>query len=213
MLQGNNWLLMNCMRRTTKAQPVRVLGLDPGTSHFAYSIAEMHGKRLKVIQHGMFHTTIKQLKESRLYREQRKQFQAGMKALHDQFHFQLIIAERYMPRGQFAGKGNAQELIPMMLAALDCMELAPILFISAASWKNAVKRNNLDLASIYLNYKGVITPHQIDATHMAVYGLQRYHKVPFEFTRVPQLLDKAKGEDVGERVRVARRPRRKSKRV
>jgi hypothetical protein len=192
---------------------MRILGLDPGTAHFAYSIAEMRGNRLKVLKHGMFHTTIKQLKDSQQYREQRKQFQDGMLSLYQQYQFSLIIAERYMPRGQFAGMGNAQELIPMMLAALECMELAPILFISAAAWKNEVKRNNLDLKELYLHYKGAITPHQIDATHMAIYGLHRYAKLPYDFTRVPQMLDKAKGEDVGERVRVTRRPRRKSKRV
>lgn len=166
-----------------------------------------------MLKHGMFNTTIKQLKDSQQYREQRKHFQDGMLRLHQQYQFKLIIAERYMPRGQFAGMGNAQELIPMMLASLECMELAPILFISAAAWKNEVKRNNIDLKELYLNYKGVITPHQIDATHMAVYGLHRYHKLPYDFTRVSQLLDKAKGEDVGERVRATRRPRRKSKRV
>lgn len=201
------------MSRRAKQPTIRMLGLDPGTAHFAYSVVELTGKRLKVLQHGMFNTTIKQLKDSKQYRQQRKQFQDGMIALHNQFQFQLIIAERFMPRGQIAGMGNAQELIPMMLASLECMELAPILFISAAAWKNEVKRNNIDLKELYLYYKGSITAHQIDATHMAVYGIHKYAKLPYNFTQVVPLLNKAKTEDVGERVRVERRSRRKSRRM
>lgn len=150
------------------------------------------------MQHGKINTTIRQLKDSRQYNKERKAFQAELASLKEQFGFQLIIAERYMPRGQFAGMGNAQELIPMMLSALECMELAPILFISAAAWKNEVKRFGEDLKQSYLELKDVgITAHQIDASHMAVYGLHKVRKLPYKFDLLTRIC-KAKAVDIGE---------------
>lgn len=150
-----------------------VLGLDPGTNSFAYCVMRVTAAtpasvRFKVVQHGMLHSTMRSLTSPSELREQRLSYQACLDQIMAAHAITHVIGERYMlRRGQ---GGSAIESINMMLGILLMRNVATKL-IPAAQWKNQVARCGIALDALYSEGKpSRLTPHQIDATHIAAFG-------------------------------------------
>lgn len=177
-----------------------ILGLDPGTNSFAYSVLNVrHTKTgkltLKVLQHGMVHSTMRDLRYPRLLYQQLLSYKECVLALTSRFDVKAVIAERYMLRR--GSGGTAIESINLMLGIL--LDLGyPTKLTPAVQWKNAMKRLGVDLDGLYLEGKPLkVTPHQIDATHIACFGAMTLTGLTAPLGGVlPQLQAKAK-VDIG----------------
>lgn len=152
-----------------------LLALDPGTSNFGFGVLEVHLRKrgprpvsIKLKEHGLILSTMRNLTVPRVLHEQRKMFEAELDDLIESHKVTHIIMERYMLR-RGAG-GTTIECVNQMIGLILARNL-PSRMIPASQWKNNVHRQGGDLETLYAALKEHrITPHQCDACHIGYFG-------------------------------------------
>lgn len=153
---------------------MRLLSLDPGTSNFGYAVVEVrHNKgqvAARVLENGKCEHTVRTLKKAKTMREEMDQFEIWLGSLYGQYQPDAVCAERYMTRGI---NGPTVECVNIMIGQVLTLLPMPFKIMPAATWKNAISRQDLDLKEQYKLTK--VTPHQVDAAMIGVYtGCQAY---------------------------------------
>ena len=162
-----------------KSKYKRILGFDPGTKNMGISCVELRGDKCHVLANATMDNPLHDIKA---FMTQRDAFLSEVRAWIDLFEPQAIVAERFQTRGL---KGPTIELVSMMLGILGMLNL-PVLFVPAVVWKNKFqKRFCCDLREMYSQIN--TTPHQLDASLIACYGLEIATKKQLNFT-VEQIL-------------------------
>lgn len=150
---------------------INILGLDPGTNSFAYSVIELTTNKgtasARVLQRGFIKSTVFDLRTPNYLRVQMAAYRACLRSVVTEFGIKFVVAERYQSRGM---GGATIEHVNIMLGALLCMFDLKVRIFPASQWKNDVNRKGLDLKSTYEACAKVITPHEIDASHIGWYG-------------------------------------------
>ena len=144
---------------------IRILSCDPGVVNCAISIMDfkvLDGKLLgiKIIDSFMATTTIKDITDA-----SRKGFVKYCKMLKRKFKPQLLIIERFIPRGGFL-KASIVECANFMISTMALIFDVETKMVTAASWKMYYKKN-VDLKLLYKQFKA-FGPHRIDSVLMAV---------------------------------------------
>lgn len=159
-----------------------ILGLDPGTKNFAYSIIKVQpwitskGTTLKVgvVKTGLLQNTVLDTKNAR---KQLATFLLEIECIldHPEFKCSAIVVEQYQSRGHGT---KLLELVNIMIGGLFTrFEYREFHFFSAAAWKTAIKQK-FDLDGEYKRI--TCTAHEVDATYIAMYGAFRLLKLkPF----------------------------------
>jgi len=148
---------------------VKVLGLDPGKVNFAASLVEIslyRTLRVNVLRNGLLTNTVSDINFG--VRGRLRNYIQEISSMIEQ-DVELIICERFQSRGL---RGNTVESINMMLGALLVNIYAHhpkirVKLITASTWKNHANKV-LDLDQLYKYSKS--TPHQVDATLMAIFA-------------------------------------------
>ena len=154
----------------SKLKVITVLAKDPGSTNSGIAVIRfrLHRNRLqrKVLYSGMLISTLKQLKTDAVEGDLRK-YVKEMTKLIERFNPSHFIAERYMSRNI---RGLSGELVNMMLGRLTAVlsfNDVPYMFIPAVTWKNAAKRQGIDLVQCYKQC--ATPPHEFDAAMQAHY--------------------------------------------
>lgn len=147
---------------------MRILGIDPGSVGFGWSLVEVKGSKLRIIKCGTLTQTLTQLKDSS-WQDELHLYALQMEKLLNKAKPNAIVMERYFARH----RGLESEKINMMIGVLTRIiyEQHPkvrITLLMAATWKNALKRRGFDLESLYKECKPV-PKHSIDASFQATY--------------------------------------------
>lgn len=185
-----------------------ILSNDPGASTknagYGYAVIQVRQHRGKIgcriLENGVvpIPNTITQLKDSKLYLVQRDAYLAFMAEKFSLYpDIAAIVAERYMARGRTGATG---EYVNHMLGilAVTYPDL-PIKWMSAASWKNAVRRAGVDLDKLYKVCR--TTKHQLDACLQGIwagcfaYGHKDFGDIDLKKV-LPKLLDKIEATSV-----------------
>lgn len=158
---------------------MRILALDPGTANFGYAVVDIkhqHGKvSFKVLENGKCEPTVRTLKTAKVMREEMALFELWLGDLVGTYNPQAVAAERYMTRGI---NGPTVECVNIMLGQVLTLVPLPFKIMPAATWKNAVSRQEVDLREQYK--KTMVTPHQVDAALIGIYtGCQAFHLKDF----------------------------------
>lgn len=147
---------------------MRLLALDPGTSNFGYAVVEVrHNKgqvAARVLENGKCEHTVRTLKTGKIMREEMDQFELFIGTLYGQYQPDAVAAERYMTRGI---NGPTVECVNIMIGQVLTLLPIPFKIMPAATWKNGISRQDIDLKEQYKLTK--VTPHQLDASMIGVY--------------------------------------------
>ncbi len=144
----------------------RVLSFDPGSTNMGVTCLEYDEatQQFKVLADAVLMHPLHDLKK---FTEGRDAFLAEVNSWIYQYDPQAIIAERFQSRGL---RGTTIECVCIMLGLLASLQL-PVLFITAATWKNRYqKRFNIDLREIYKEIQ--VAPHQLDSCLIGCYGIE-----------------------------------------
>lgn len=159
-----------------------ILGLDPGTKNFAFSIIKVQpwitpkGTTLKVevVETGLLNNTVLDTKHAK---SQLMMFLAEIGCIIERPNrlCNAIVVEQYQSRGHGT---KLLELVNIMIGGLFTrFDYREFNFFSAASWKTAIKQK-FDLDGEYKRI--TCTAHEVDATYIAMYGAFRLLKLkPF----------------------------------
>ncbi len=158
-----------------------LLSIDPGKTHFAYSIFNNNGKLLKL---GMITSTISSFAKD-TFRSNQKNFIKELKDSCSEYTITNIVAERYQVRGgKFASMMGANaEFISFMLGVVSAVfrKKAKTTLISPALWKSYMYRTydfpkKTDMPTVFgfnglsKNFTTVpIKEHQFDSTGIGVW--------------------------------------------
>jgi Holliday junction resolvasome RuvABC endonuclease subunit len=171
-----------------------LLSADPGTANYGYCILSasiVEGTKptdLRILQFGKINTTIKSM-VGRI-----KPVVEGYSSIleyimrkHEPVGF---IAERFQTRGI---GGPTIEIVSFMLGITAYKFIAedkPVKLIIASQWKVAFNKKAGDLVAFYEEVKSLgISPHEVDAFCIGVYGLCLYSGIkPFEGVEMEYLL-------------------------
>lgn len=155
---------------------ITVLGMDPGTNNFAYSVIQFKkdGSAYRIVEKGMIKNPIKEMNGFGVGKDMVK-FLAEIRSLKRKHKADFAIAERFMTRGH---GGTTIEAISAMLGIVGTVFGTQVCFISAAIWKNAWNKH-YDLKGFYgeLQPYGIPT-HVIDAVSIGLYGATSLLDVP-----------------------------------
>jgi len=153
------------------------VGLDPGTVNFAYSIMRYVQplRELTVMKCGLLSNPVDKIDKN--LNMKLSGFVSEMSSIT--YEAKHIFVERYVSRG---GKVAALEKVNLMLGSMYTMN--PKLF-SAAVWKNSTNKQMRTFdGSLKLAYpRCAVTPHELDATLIGIYGLQRELNIKILETR------------------------------
>lgn len=153
---------------------INVLGLDPGSKNFAYSVVSVSMKppfRYRVKRVGMVNETITNIPS--ISPKSARKFKNMINKIVKDNGVDFIIAERFMNRGKM--RGATGELVSIMLGTLLVgVPIKDMALITASQWKNAFNRRT-SLDHIYSIVS--VVPHVVDATGIALYGSVQY--LPF----------------------------------
>lgn len=208
--------------------PFYILGIDPGTNNFAYSVHEITSVKngvvtTKPLQRGLIFNTVRDLR-SRAPRNELPDFIANVMTIIEKYPISMWIAERYMIRP--GAGGSTIESINIMLGALaQVLHPLPFRLIPASEWKNAVQRSGhhtlVDLYqvlgaedSVKVTRPDQITVHEIDACHIAEYGASIATNCAPDFHNSSKISKLAKPVHLGTRVKKEKpkpKPKKKTK--
>lgn len=153
-----------------------ILGLDPGSANFGYSVVQ-RGKRMCILEFGQIDDTVKNLtaKSQKPPKSRKKdgpipplkdgmfRFLSVIEVLFNQYPIEELNAERFQTRGI---KGKSTELVSFMLGMLGlyCRQKNIKFNVTiAGTWKNRVNRC-WPLDDLYVFGKELgLSPHEIDA--------------------------------------------------
>jgi hypothetical protein len=179
---------------------VRILGLDPGTNNFAYSVLssdeELDENGLliyRIEKRGLILSTVRDLRSGAM-RKQMATFHEAISEILAGNTLDLWIGERYMiRRGQ---GGSAIESINLMLGSLVALLDVPCRVMPASEWKNTVNK----IAPLEETYEALsaggaqlktdpdrITVHEVDAAHIAAFGIGKALSAPPNYSILRQL--------------------------
>jgi Holliday junction resolvasome RuvABC endonuclease subunit len=145
---------------------------DPGTRSYGYAIVviERDGRgklRAQVVENGLCPSTIVNLKNPKVMTAEHRAYGQWLYQVMSRHKIDAISAERYMTRGI---KGPTVEAVNMMIGTLLCAGATfgiPVKVMPAATWKNAVRRSGIELATMYKAVR--VTPHQLDSSLQGIY--------------------------------------------
>lgn len=166
---------------------MRILSLDPGTVNFGFAVVDIRHKRgktsFRVLENGKCEQTVKTLKTAKTMREEMALYEMWLGDLVARYGPQAIAAERYMTRGI---NGPTVECVNIMIGMTLTLVEKPFKIMPAATWKNAVTRQGVDLKAAYK--KTMVTPHQVDAALIGVYtGCQAFKLNQFGDLNLPKI--------------------------
>lgn len=178
----------------------RILGLDPGTNNFAYSVLSSTGKldengllTYTIEKRGLILSTVQDLRSGAMRRQMFTFHEAISKILQGK-PLDLWIGERYMMRRGTGG--SAIESINLMLGSLVALLDLPCRVMPAPEWKNTVNKiapleetyEALDAGGALLKIDpSRITVHEVDAAHIAAFGLGKALSAPPNYAILRQL--------------------------
>jgi hypothetical protein len=149
----------------SKVKTLRILALDPGTANFGYAVVD-----LRVLENGKCEATVRTLKTAATMRQEMAEFEFWLGDICDRWKPQAVAAERYMTRGI---NGPTVECVNIMIGIVLTVLPLPFKIMPAATWKNCVSRQDVDLKEMYK--KTMVTPHQVDAALIGVFtGCQAF---------------------------------------
>ena len=144
---------------------VRVMSFDPGSRNMGIACVGMKDNRLGVLANSVMTNPINDLVN---FNAIRPAFFEEVDRWFAAYKPQAIIAERFQTRGL---GGPLIEMVSVMLGMLAGRYNVPVLFITAATWKNDYQRRyNIDLKETYKEI--LIQPHQLDACLIGCYGIE-----------------------------------------
>lgn len=201
-------------RTSKELAGIRLLGLDPGSDNYGYCVLRVKNVAKGVltclpVQHGRLLSTIRTLTSASVIDSQQSQYEGELRGLIEKYEITHVIAERYMLRR--GTRGTTIETVNIMLGILLGMGL-PVKLIPASQWKNAATAAGIELEQVYAELKPIgITPHQIDACHIAAYGASQLLRiVPQQFGLSLEALGTAKCIDLGLTTKV-KKPKKKKR--
>lgn len=148
-----------------------ILALDPGKTNMAVSIVALVGNRPKVLASKVMLYPLADMKD---LQRNLQPFLKEIAVWINTFKPGAIIAERFQSRGLM---GTTIEVVSAMLGALAIKyPKLPLKVITAATWKVPYQRKfDIDLKELYKWCK--TEPHQLDASMIGVYGIEKGLKV------------------------------------
>ncbi len=158
---------------------LRVLGLDPGTTNFGWSVIEVSDRLgVKVLGVGLVKNTIKGLTGN--LEQDYRAFKDEIYSLLMEQRPNVIVAERFMSRGM---KGTTIEAVNIMIGGLMSIsqEEGPddTRLVTAAQWKNELNKV-VNLETVYQTCKP-LTAHECDSMMIALYRASLvFGHLPFE---------------------------------
>ena len=143
-----------------------ILGMDPGSRNFGIALVGLEGKKVKVYANSVLMKPVNDLVS---FAKAKKNFMIEIEAWM-KYCPSGVVAERFQTRG------NGGPLIEQVSAMLGLVggqwAHVPMKLIIASSWKMSMQRRfDLDLKEVY-PWVGV-QPHQLDASLIGVYGLEK----------------------------------------
>ena len=148
------------------------LGFDPGTKHFGW--AAVSGHHRLVLANGLFKHPLSSLKKNEAAKSMLL-FNAETRALFDEWRPECIAIERFLPRP--GANISITEPINIAVGTLSSMfpfgykgvEHPATYMPTPAQWKAAYEANSV--VALEDTYKTCrVTPHQLDASLLALYG-------------------------------------------
>ncbi len=187
-----------------------VLGLDPGYVNFGWSVVKLilddsSKLRLSIYNYGMLQETIQDMKDVSTFFISK--YEEELNSIITEYKVELIAMERYQSRGF---KGISAELVNVMIGiCLSKFKSLPCVLLTPSQWKNAARRNSVDLKSLYRFYHKDLKPHEIDAAFIAMYsGFTFFDLDPLTINTatVKYLLDKSKQTIKRQSIRIGQKP-------
>ena len=152
---------------------MKILGLDPGTQNFAYSVLEIKARNGRayptVLEAGQYKDTNLQLRKDSDINAQITVFKEQIAQHMDSILYDdcRVIVERFQTRGW---RGSGIEAIGIMIGCILFLTASlkiPVRVVTASSWKNRVGKETMK--ELYGIGKAMsVTPHEIDASMMAL---------------------------------------------
>lgn len=167
---------------------IRLLSFDPGSVNMGCSLLEINRstKSISILADTVLMYPLHDIKR---FRQEQSLFISEVKSWIEKGKPDAIIAERFQSRGL---KGLTIECVCMMLGLLSMLDL-PVLYITAATWKNRYqKRFKIDLREIYKEIQ--IAPHQLDSALIGCFGAETGLKSYIDFSIddiIAQVTDKS----------------------
>ena len=167
---------------------IRLLSFDPGSVNMGCSLLEINRstKSISVLADTVLMHPLHDIKR---FRQEQSLFISEVKSWIENGKPDAIIAERFQSRGL---KGLTIECVCMMLGLLSMLDL-PVLYITAATWKNRYqKRFKIDLREIYKEIQ--VAPHQLDSALIGCFGAETGLKSYIDFSIddiITQVTDKS----------------------
>lgn len=157
---------------------ITILGLDPGKNNFAYAVTQVKlglPFKYRFRETGMIENPVTDLTGSLI--NQKQAFKAEVQGIINEHGVDIIVAERFQNRGRMGGATG--ELVSFMLGVLSEFDVADLMLVTAAQWKNAFNRVQ-DLKALYA--ESDLVAHRIDAANISLYGACVYlEEKPFSF--------------------------------
>ena len=165
-----------------------ILALDPGKTHFAYTILS---KKKGIVKTGMINNVIDDFSKDNLTLQVIR-FIRELKRLFFKYPIDTIVAERYQVRGRFGGMmGASCEYISYQLGIIGCLfkKRAKLYLITPALWKNYMYKtydypNKTSLTEVFgfyglsKNFSTVpILEHQFDSCGIGVWAANKFWNV------------------------------------
>ena len=156
-----------------------LLGLDPGSVNFAYSIIEVEtyttpkGTTLKVkpIETGLITNTISSMRNAK---SELRSFLSDLEFLINRkdLSIQGLVVEQFQSRGV---QTSLLEKVNVMIGAiLTNFYYLDIDFFMASAWKRSIKQ----VFDLDYEYKRITcTPHELDATYIGIFGAFKLLKI------------------------------------
>jgi len=158
-------------------QTKRMLGFDPGSRNMGISLAAANASnKVKIVANSIVTSPINDLVN---FMPARLAFLEEVDRWVTTYQPHGFIAERFQTRGLL---GPLVEQVSVMLGLLaGRYPHIPIKFITAATWKNDYQRRfDFQLDAMYPVCQ--TTPHQLDASFISVYGLEKGLQRELDFT-------------------------------
>lgn len=151
----------------------RILAFDPGSVNMGISIVDLYDNLPHVRANATMNYPIHDITQ---FMAEKRKFLEEVNAWVSKYRPQAIVAERFQSRGL---RGATVECVSMMLGILSTLNL-PVLFITAATWKNNYQRRfNCNLRDVYKTLNN--TPHQLDASLIGCYGIEIGTRLTYAF--------------------------------
>jgi hypothetical protein len=158
-----------------------VLGMDPGSRNFGISLVGTKNGKVKVYANSVLMRPVNNLVDFIMSTDAFSEELASWLALHEP---DGIVAERFQTRGN---GGPLIEMVSSMVGVVrGTYPHIPMKLTIASAWKNRFNRRwGVDLKEIYPTTK--VQPHQLDATLIAIFGLESGMDVELDYT-IPNII-------------------------